>query len=212
VQERGLAAARRSDDRDEAPAAGPEARLQQLEQMVDLVVAPEEHGGVFGRERAQARVRRAGRVPGERVGRVESRAAQAGEQSRDCDVALGQVDPLDVVEQRHLHAAPHPHREHGLAQRAREGHLREAPAGRDRGRARQEDHGIAAPELRVQLALPGATCGDPALGVGVEEERDEPRMLQALEQPRGNVVVTAGVAQKERGHGDRGAGLTARAA
>src|SRR5829696_5519992 len=154
--------------------------MEQLEQALDLALAAEEDGRVLGGEGFQSRVRWPHRVPSEGIGRIEAGAPQAGQQTAEGPIPLGQVYPLDLVQQRKAHAVLQPQRKHRLAEGARETQLCKAPSRVNRGRAREEDDSVGLAQVSVELLLPHPPRRSSAIRVEVDVQRRKALGLQTI--------------------------------
>jgi hypothetical protein len=125
ADEGGLPTAGGAEHRDDHPVAAAAGRVDELAQLVDLAVPPEEDRGIGLVEGPQPGERRTRRVPARLL--VETKTHQRRAHPLAVDRVGGDLQPLEVLRQRVRRAAVDEQRQDRLAQPPRQCQLRVAP-------------------------------------------------------------------------------------
>ena len=175
--------------------------MQPVQCLLELPVAPEEHGRIRLLEGHQAWIGRAAAIPAETGARVETGSHQAARQPAQSAVEIGgEINRLEAPQHLGKVTGAHLHGEQTLAQVAGDPHLPLAPFGGNEVLTDQGDNRPAAAELVVQLPVPVAPRRDAGLGIEIQEQR----LMALLPQPGCDPLrpqgVFAAVADKNRAH------------
>jgi hypothetical protein len=112
-------------------------------------------------------------------------------------LALGQLRPLNVAQQRRFDIGLEANWKYRPAQRPSQAHLEQAPLGLDGGHAAEKDHCVGTAELSVQLLLPISPDRNALFGVKIHKKRRESCGLQLPVEPLGCGTIPAAVTDEQ---------------